>query len=35
MDFGPKDTLLGKGTKIGTLVTSQEKNKAIGMRNKN
>ena len=34
MDLGPKDTLLGKGTKIGTLVTSQEKLKEIGIRNK-
>ena len=25
MDLGPKDTLLGKETKKGTLVTSQEK----------
>ena len=24
MDLGPNDTLLGKGTKIGTLVTRQE-----------
>ena len=32
MDLGPKDTLLGKWMKIGTLVTSSEKNKEIGIR---
>ena len=34
MDLGSNDTVLGKGTKIGTVI-NQEKNSETGIRNKN